>query len=260
MTIYHPPSVQGFVPRHMVFSTWTDHLPFGYDLVATTRPGALIELGVFHGQSYFGFCQSVVEQGLATRCYGVDTWLGDRHTSAYDERIHREVEEHNRTHYAGFSTLMRMTFEAAASRFDAESLDLIHLDGLHTYEAVRDDFRTWFPKLRAGGIFLFHDIRARLADFGVWRFWEELEREHETFAFDHGFGLGVLRKGGGHREDDPDLLRLLFDSDPEERNRLRRFYAQASRQAELERKEIRRQKLAEQWSREKNEAAERAGK
>lgn len=250
MAIYHPPSVQGFTPRHMVFSTWTEHLPFAYDLVAQTEPRSLVELGVFHGQSYFGFCQAVAERGLNTRCVGVDTWLGDRHTSAYDESIFEEVNEHNEEHYAGFSTLLRTTFMEAADRFEEDSFDIIHLDGLHTYDAVRDDFAAWFPKLRPGGIFLFHDIRARLADFGVWRFWEEIARDHESFAFDHGFGLGVLRKPGGERDSDPELLKLLFCADAEERFRLRRFYAYAGRHAELERKERGRRARAEKWSRE----------
>jgi hypothetical protein len=255
MLIFEPPSVKGFIPRYVVFSTWTEHLPFAYDLVAEVRPRTLVELGVYHGQSYFGFCQATVENNVATHCFGVDTWLGDRHTRAYDESIFTEVNEHNQAHYANFSTLLRMTFDQAADRFEPESLDIVHLDGLHTYEAVRQDFATWYPKLRPGGIFLFHDIRARLFDFGVWRYWLELERAHDSFAFDHGFGLGVLRKQGDDRAADPDLIRLLFSDDPDERRRLRRFYAHAARSAELERKDRRYHLLANKRARNESPAA-----
>ncbi len=50
-----------------------------------------------------------------------------------------------------------------------------------------------------GGIILFHDIKARIKDFGVWRFWDGLRAAvpGDTFYFQHGFGLGVLRKPGG---------------------------------------------------------------
>ena len=250
MAIYYPPSMQGFTPRRIVFSTWVGHLFFAYDLMAAVRPATFVELGVFNGLSYFGFCQAVEEHGLETRCFGIDTWLGDEHTSWYGKECYEDVREHHDTHYSGFSTLLRMTFNEAAPRFASESVDLIHLDGLHTYEAALHDFETWYPRLVPGGIFLFHDVRARHEGFGVWRLWEALEGAHETFAFDHDFGLGVLRKPAGDRTDDPELIELLFSADPGERRRLRELYAHTARHAELQRKERRRRNLAEKWARE----------
>lgn len=229
MMVYMPPSLRQFVPRHIVFSTWIDHLAFGYDLVSALRPRNLVELGTYSGLSYFCFCQAVQEQGLATRCHAVDTWEGDEHTSEYGEDIYRLVRDHNESHYRDFSSLLRMRFDQALSRFEDGSLDLVHLDGLHTYEAVSRDFAQWYPKLRPGGIFLFHDIVARLKDFGVWRFWNELRQQHETFSFHHGFGLGVLRKPGGPEgQEDIPLLRLLFSPDLDTHKQLRRFYVHAA--------------------------------
>ena len=220
-------------------------MPFGYDLIAAVRPRRLVELGVYRGLSYFAFCQSVQAHRLKTQCYAVDTWEGDEHTDSYGEDVWEGVSTHNAAHYSDFSHLMRMTFEEALPQFEDKSLDMIHLDGFHTYEAVSADFESWYPKLRAGGIFLFHDIRARLQDFGVWRFWDELEQAHETFAFDQGYGLGVLRKPGGRRKHDPSLLRLLFHPDGRERKRLKDFYAHVARHAELKRKRERQIKLRE---------------
>ena len=36
-------------------------------------------------------------------------------------------------------------------------IDFIWVDGDHRYEAVRDDFLIWFPRLISGGIIAFHD-------------------------------------------------------------------------------------------------------
>lgn len=236
MTVYFPPSLQGFVPRRMVFSTWVDHLPFGYDLVEALRPRHIVELGVQAGLSYFCFCQSVKEHGLSARCWAVDTWEGDAHTDPYDESIYHQVKRHNDEHYADFSTLLPMLFEEALPKFDDGSIDLLHIDGYHTYEAVKGDFESWYPKVSPGGIVLFHDIAARLRDFGAWRFWGEAVRTHpETFTFDHGFGLGVLRKPGG-AQSSPPLLELLF-SDESTQRRLRRFYVHACAHHEVLRKD-----------------------
>jgi predicted O-methyltransferase YrrM len=230
--IYFPPSLSGFVNKRVVFSTWTDHLPFAYDLVGALRPKSIVELGAHGGLSYFTFCQAVREHAIASRCYAVDTWLGDEHTGPYDDSVYRDVAAYNDANYAEFSELLRMRFEDAVERFEDRSIELLHIDGSHTYEAVRGDFETWFPKVADGGIVLFHDVAARMMDFGAWRFWDEISTRHESFTFLHGFGLGVLRKPGAPSEQAP-LLELLFRGDAETESRLRAFYVHASRHVDL---------------------------
>jgi hypothetical protein len=234
---YVPPSLTTFEAKHMVFSTWVDHMPFGYDLVAALKPKLLVELGTHKGLSFFTFCQAMKEQGVDGTCYGVDTFEGDSHTDKYDESVFNAVQGHARQNYHGIAYLMRMLFNEALAHFSEESVDLLHIDGLHTYEAVSEDFRNWYPKVKPGGVVLFHDVMARIQDFGCWKFWEETAPQHETFTFHHGFGLGVLRKPGGDRSNDAELLKLLFDtSSPEASARLRAFYVHACRALENARK------------------------
>ncbi|MDG1945911.1 MAG: class I SAM-dependent methyltransferase [Halioglobus sp.] len=226
-SLYFPPSMQRFEPKRMVFSTWVDHLSFAYDLVAELRPKITVELGVYNGLSFFAFCQSMVENDIDGVAYGVDCWEGDEHTDAYDDSIYTDVAEHAREYYRGMTYLMRMFFSEALQHFDDESVDLLHIDGLHTYEAIKEDFTTWYPKVKPGGIVLFHDVMAKMKDFGAWRYFEELEKEHdEIFKFNHGYGLGVLRKPGGERTEEH-LLELLFTKDEETEKRLRQLYVHA---------------------------------
>ena len=234
--IYLPPSLRSFTPQFMVFSTWTDHLPFAYDLIAAIRPKLFVELGTQRGQSYFTFCQAMKEQGVDGVCYAVDTFEGDDHTGTNEKTLVQQVRKHNRDHYHGFSYIMQMLFSEALAHFNDDSIDLLHIDGLHTYDAVTEDFTTWYPRVKPGGIILFHDVRARLLDFGAWKFWDEIELRHETFVFNQGFGLGVLRKPGGDRSNDPDLIRFMFDDkSPEAGEKLRSFYAHASKVFEMRR-------------------------
>lgn len=229
MGIYLPDSVRHFYPHRRAFTTWVDHLPFGYDLVAALRPRKIVELGTHNAVAYFTFCQSVQEHNLDTLCYAVDTWRGEEHAGTYDESVYEEVSEFNREHFPGFSYLMRMYFSEALPHFEDESIDLLHIDGMHTYEAVRDDYFAWEPKVSPGGIVLFHDIEARMKDYGVWRFWEDLRLEFpgDSFAFRHGFGLGVWRKPGGEPPTEP-LLKYMFEGTPGEQADLRAFYVQAA--------------------------------
>src|SRR5204863_9980612 len=140
---------------------WTPHMHFAYDLVAVLKPALLVELGVDRGESYFAFCQAALENKTGTRCFGIDTWRGDRHAGGYDETTFAQVSEHNGLNYESFSTLFRSSFDEALTRFNDNTIDVLHLDGLHTESAVRHDLGAWLPKLRPGGILLLHDVGVR---------------------------------------------------------------------------------------------------
>lgn len=212
--------------------TWSGHLPFARDLIAAKRPSILVELGTHYGESYFGFCQAVEENGVACQCYAIDTWRGDVHAGWYGEEVFRQVDEYNNQNYSSFSKLLRMTFDEALPRFTDRSIDILHIDGLHTYEHVRHDYETWLPRMRPGGIILFHDTAARHADFGVWRLWDELKSEHESFEFTHSWGLGVLCVNGPSQ--DSAFLQTLFAGSPEYRDFLRHYYSTQASALELD--------------------------
>jgi O-antigen biosynthesis protein len=197
-------------PDYLAPSAWLEHLPFAFWLVDVARPRRLVELGTHHGTSYAGFLQAVQQAGLSCTCWAVDTWQGDAHAGFYGDAVYEGFRAYHDPRYAGFSTLLRCTFDEAAERFSAGTIDLLHIDGLHTYEAVKHDFETWLPKLSRRGVVLLHDINVRERDFGVWRLWDELGTRYPGFAFPHGYGLGVLAVG----DDSPPGVRWLVEAVP----------------------------------------------
>lgn len=189
-------------------NAWIGHVPFAIWIIEQLKPRIFVELGTHYGHSYFSFCQSVQANGLTTKCYAVDTWQGDEHAGRYGEDVFGYVDGLNQRQYYSFSRLLRMYFDDALAYFSDGTVDLLHIDGLHTYEAVRHDFEAWLPKLSSRGVVLFHDINVRERGFGVWRLWEELSDSYPHIEFEHSHGLGVLFVG---KVQPPSIMALIED-------------------------------------------------
>lgn len=209
--------------RPAVSGPWSGHRPFACDLVAALKPGLLVELGTYAGDSYLTFCESIAKHGLSTLCFAVDTWQGDPHSGFYGDEIYSALRAHHER-YGTFSHLLRMSFDEASSRFADSSIDLLHIDGFHTYEEAKRDFEQWIGKVKPGGAILIHDVAVRRRDFGVWRLWEELAATYPTFQFLHSCGLGVLVKPPLAN----DFLVELMAADAARQAQIRRYYSLCS--------------------------------
>ena len=188
-----PESVLAFRPRHQSDQIdWQGLLPAAAWLTALLQPRRFVELGSYAGDSYCSFCQSIDELGVDCKAFAVDLWEGDEHTGAYGPEILAKLRDYHDPKYAHFSRLMQMSFDDARDSFDDASIDLLHIDGLHTYEAASHDFRTWLPKMSDRGVVILHDTIPRERGFGVYRLWEEIERDHLCFNLPHSNGLGVV--------------------------------------------------------------------
>ena len=175
------------------FAYWEGHRDFAYDLLQFVRPERLVELGSQYGCSLFSFCQAVRDFKLDTEINAVDLWSGDIGAEITGEEVYALVRKTAATYYPEVNLhLFQMCFDDARPNFADNSIDILHIDGGHTFEDVEHDFTTWLPKLKENGIVLFHDVYSPI-DQGSCDHWEKTKKEYDCyFDFTHSCGLGIL--------------------------------------------------------------------
>jgi predicted O-methyltransferase YrrM len=197
------PWAERLSPRLLKSPWWIGHIPFAYELIGRLRPKTIVELGTYSGSSFAAFCQAVEACGIEAKCYGIDLWQGDIHMGKFEEDLFQEVSAYMASNYPAIATLVRKDFNEAVDLFDDGSVDLLHIDGTHTYEAVSNDYNTWLPKMSDCGVVLFHDINVTVKNageaalrFGVRKFFDSVKAQYPHLEFEHCWGLGVLVVGG----------------------------------------------------------------
>lgn len=195
-------------------STWMGHLPFAAWITTVMRPSIFVELGTYAGGSYLTFCQTIKKLNLHTRAYAVDTWCGDAHNGFYGDNIYLNLQRLHDPLYGGFSSLLKMTFDEALLKFENGSVDLLHIDGFHSYDAVKHDFETWLPKMSSKGVVMLHDTNVYDRNFGVHQLYAELSKQYPCFNFKHSYGLGVVLVGAEQKN--PQLFSLTDPTYPNE--------------------------------------------
>ena len=88
--------------------------------------------------------------------HAIDPWLGwDKgQPVSHFERFLKNLLDSG---LCDIITPLRLTSARASLLFADQSVDFCFIDGDHSYNAVCEDLRCWFPKIRPGGLLAGHD-------------------------------------------------------------------------------------------------------
>ena len=167
--------------------------------LATNRD--VLEIGSFKGLS--AFCMAIVAKSV----YCVDTFKAN---------TGGQVQQDGFTTHGDFLAAVKRfrnvecfvgTSEMAAKALpDDLTFGMVFLDASHTYEDVKADIQRWWPRLRPGGLMVFHD-------YGHWDFPGVKQAVDEIFGpqKDVIHTLIWLTKPWKPRRDDPTAEALPFN-------------------------------------------------
>ena len=138
-----------------------DRTQFPQMLNALDLVGQGVEVGVQCGL----FSEIVLREWHGARLHCVDPWQEfprDSYidVSNVDQATQDEYYKQTRCRLQPFGErvrIIRKTSREAATEFSDRQLDFVYLDAQHHYQAVCEDIRLWFSKVRRGGILAGHD-------------------------------------------------------------------------------------------------------
>lgn len=160
---------------------WKNHIHFAQWIVKRKNPEVVVDLGVDYGYSTFCFALSKIGH-----VYGIDSFEGDGHAGIrnnyeYVLEKQKELELDNITFIKGY-------FDQVSKTWD-KPIDILHIDGFHTYEAVKNDYEIWSKFVKDDGVILFHDTCSEDPTFGVKKFFDEIPLPKFNFSFSNGLGI-----------------------------------------------------------------------
>jgi len=161
-------------------TAWRGHEDYAYTLVEFIKPEVTVDLGVD-----FGFSTIAWALPNIGTVYGIDWFKGDDHAGIRNAK--QVAEQHIADNEVTNVVLIEGDFFDVAKTWD-KSIDILHIDGFHSYDFTKSVFEVWSKFVRPGGIILFHDTMSFPNDVG--RFFNEIQGA--KFNFTHSHGLGVF--------------------------------------------------------------------
>ena len=178
---------QQYIQEITKFPTaWLGHGEFAMNLVKELQPKTIVDLGVDYGFSTFCFAYEKIGS-----VYGIDWFKGDAH-AGHRDTLQVVTDMYKRLKVlAGISdvSFMKSDFNDAAKNW-ATKIDILHIDGFHSYEAVKNDFETWSKFCNDKSVILLHDTQSYPLTVG--KFFNELD----GFKIEKKdwYGLGIYTK------------------------------------------------------------------
>lgn len=159
------------------------HLLVAYSIARFLPARTIVEIGVDDGSSTLPLLLAAAQVG--GMLHSVDP--------ALCPIAHAKVAASGYSHHWQFHAMPSASFAPHCPT----PVDLVLIDGDHRYEGVSSDWRHFAPKVRVGGVVLFHD-KCNTTDFpGIERLINHevaLDPLWEQMTLPYGYGLTLCRR------------------------------------------------------------------
>lgn len=170
------------------------------DEVARRRPSTVVEIGTSRGGSLLGLCRAAPDEATIVSV-DIPAGLGGSGYPRWKEHVLASFAKPGQDlHLVRADSSDPATAERVSEILDDRPLDLLFIDGDHSYEGVRADWDAYSPMVGPGGVAILHDVLPNPwnPSVEVDAFWEDhlADSAHTRVVRDPGdmdrFGFGIV--------------------------------------------------------------------
>jgi hypothetical protein len=151
------------------------------------KNAVVAEIGVQGG----GFSAFALRYAQPKKLFLIDCWKHqavqiyddpDANIPDYEqEKLYRAVKSRFKHEIkSGQVKIIRAFSQNAVTQFPDEYFDWIYIDANHGYDAIKEDIRAWWPKVKKGGLMCGHDYILKPA-YGVLKAVNEFLRDNNLY-------------------------------------------------------------------------------
>jgi predicted O-methyltransferase YrrM len=170
-------------------------------LIAELKPLTILEIGTSRGGSLFILCRLAAQNASIISVDLPGAGFGEAYTKQHAKLFEQFALKGQSLTLVKSDSHSQETLERVNSLLGGKTVDLLFIDGDHTYEGVKKDFEMYSPLVTRGGVIALHDIavHTKFTNCGVDRFWSEVRQtaQYREIIADRqqGWaGIGVLWK------------------------------------------------------------------
>jgi len=127
-------------------------------LVRRQRPQAVVEIGTYRGGTLRTWCRLADDDATVVSVDLPGGEFGGGYSEGELDRLRRFARRGQRLHLVRADSHSLDTHAQVAALLGDRPVDLLFIDGDHTYEGARSDFEMYEPFVRPGGMIAFHDV------------------------------------------------------------------------------------------------------
>jgi predicted O-methyltransferase YrrM len=174
-----------------------DEIAAFFELTRHSEPRWICEIGTARGGTTFLFTRAF---SARANIIGIDLYVQNRIL------VRHFRKRGQRIHFIDGDSHAEQTIRKVEQILRGEKLDILFIDGDHTYDGVARDFMEYRRFVREGGIIAFHDIQPDGTDQGLvtgaWvggvpQFWNKVKSQYPARELigsptQYGFGIGLI--------------------------------------------------------------------